>query len=106
MAVKPDTVRYRFLGNLSLMASLVVVDIVQTDIIVKPSWSHYQGHLCYRFVFAGIVWVCFVSKHKPPDLAQKAFLSLEGKVIMLVTEMQSVSFIIRLARDLANMARV
>jgi hypothetical protein len=50
--------------------------------------------------------VCFVSKHKPPELAQKAFLSLEGKVIMLVTEMQSVSFIMRLARDLANMGRV
>jgi hypothetical protein len=89
-----------------LMAPLVVQEIVQTDMIVKPTWSRYQGHLCYRFVFAGIVWVCFVSKHKPPALAQKVFLSREGKAIMLVTEMESLSFVMKLARDLAKMGRV
>ena len=88
-----------------LMAPLVVRDVVQTDIIVKPSWSRYQGHFCYRFVFGGIIWVCFVSKYRPPELARKAFLSLEGKAVMLVSEMESVSFIMRLAQDLVHMGR-
>lgn len=63
------------------------------DLIVQPTHSRLDGHLCYRFVFGGLVWIFVVSSHKPPTMFRQAFVNLSGEMLMLVSELRDLTFI-------------
>jgi len=83
-----------------MMALVTHEDVVQTDLIIQPSWSRMEGHYSYRFVFGGIAWVYLVSSHKPPSIISHATLSESGVTTMLVSEVSNMPFIVDFAKEL------
>jgi hypothetical protein len=63
------------------------------DLMVQPTHSRLDGHLCYRFVFGGLVWVFVVSSHQPPKMFHQAFVNSSGEMLMLVSELRDLTFI-------------
>jgi hypothetical protein len=74
----------------------------QKDLIVQPTRSRLEGHLCYRFVFGGLIWVFVVSNHAPSKLFRNAFVNEKGEMIMLVTEVSEVRFLMNAFRDIGG----
>jgi hypothetical protein len=72
----------------------------QRDVIAQPTRSRLEGHLCYRFVFGGLIWVFVVSNHESPRVFRNAFLNEKGEMLMLVTEMSEVRFLMNAFRDI------
>lgn len=70
------------------------------DLMVQPTYSRLGGHLCYRFVFGGLVWVFVVSTHSPPKVFRNTFINLEGEMLMLVSELSELTFIHRTMKDI------
>lgn len=88
-------------GDYPFMMALVThKDVVQTDLIVQPSWSRLEGHYSYRFVFGGIAWLYLVSSHKTPNIIAQATLSRAGKTTVLVSEVSNMPFIVDFANEL------
>lgn len=85
---KPD--KYGF-----FLAPLVDNDRDIKDLMVQPTHSRLEGHLCYRFVFGGLVWVFIVSSHQPPEIFRQAFINSSGEMLMLVSELRDMQFILR-----------
>ncbi len=83
-----------------MLALVTHEDVVQTDLIVQPSWSRFEGHYSYRFVFGGIAWVYLVSSHKTPNIISQAALSKSGATTMLISEVSNMPFIVDLAKEL------
>jgi hypothetical protein len=83
---KPD--EYGF-----FLAPIVINDRDVKDLMVQPTHSRLEGHLCYRFVFGGLVWVFVVSSHQPPKMFRQAFVNLSGEMLMLVSELRDLTFI-------------
>jgi len=83
-----------------IMALVTHEDVVQTDLIVQPSWSRLEGHYSYRFVYGGIAWLYLVSSHKTPNIIANAALSRAGKTTMLVSEVSNMPFIVDFANEL------
>ena len=91
---KPD--RYPF-----MLAPIVHEGIVQTDLIMQPTWTRADGHYSYRFVFGGLAWVFVVSSHKPPFVVANAAISEEGRTIMLICDIERMPFITNFVQELA-----
>ncbi len=72
------------------------------DLIVQPTLSRLDGHKCYRFVFGGLVWVFVVSSHKPPEVFRNAFINNNGEMLMLVSELQDITFISRAMHSITS----
>lgn len=70
------------------------------DLIVQPTRSRVEGHLCYRFVFGGLIWVFVVSNHSAPKVFRHAFVQEGGELIMLPTEVSDATFIVNAFRDI------
>lgn len=77
----------------------------QKDLIVQPTRSRFEGHLCYRFVFGGLIWVFVVSNHAAPKLFRGAFLNEKGEMLMLVTDVSEVRFLMNAFRDIGASQR-
>lgn len=83
-----------------ILSPLVHLGKPQFNSIVQPAPSRLNGHFVYRFVFGGLVWVFLVSSHKPPDSIEPAIISRDGKLTMCTSELEDVSFILNMAREL------
>lgn len=83
-----------------ILAPLVSMERSQKDLILQPTRSRLGGHLCYRFVFGGLIWAFVVSKHPPPLAFQQAFINEDGHMLMLVSEMNDVEFIMNTMKDI------
>ena len=82
-----------------VMSLVVFENIVQTDIIMQPTWTRANGHRGYRFVFGGIAWIYIVSSHSLPIEARTAALSDNGKISMLISDMRNIPFIVEWAKE-------
>lgn len=82
------------------LAPLVRGDKLIEDVMVQPTRARLDGHLCYRFVFGGLIWVFVVSSHRPPAVFRNAFINEDGRMLMLVSEITDVGFVHNAARDL------
>lgn len=65
------------------------------DLMVQPTHSRLSGHLCYRFVFGGLVWAFVASSHQPPKIFRQAFINPSGEMLMLISELSDMDFIWR-----------
>lgn len=77
------------------LAPIVIGKRDVKDLMVQPTHSRLSGHLCYRFVFGGLVWVFVVSNHRPPVEFRRAFIDHSGTMLMLVSELRDLTFIRR-----------
>jgi hypothetical protein len=63
---------------------------ILTDLMIKPIRFRFQGHIAYRFIFGGFMWIYFASKHKPTTPNQPAFLNETGEMTILLKNIASV----------------
>ncbi|HYW76328.1 MAG TPA: hypothetical protein VFA48_06840 [Gammaproteobacteria bacterium] len=70
------------------------------DLILAPTRVRLKGHIVYRFVFLGLLWMFFVSSHQKPHRIRLAFPSQDGKVMLMVSNVGDVEFITREAGKL------
>ena len=76
------------------LAPLVLKDNDIKDLMVQPTHARVDGHLCFRFVFGGLIWVFVVSGHPVRKNLRQAFINEKGELLMLVSELQEVGFIV------------
>jgi hypothetical protein len=68
------------------------------DMIVQPRKIHIDGHACYRFIFAGFMWVYFVTNRKPTGQYTAGFLKTTGELVFVIKNILE-------ARDIVNFAK-
>jgi hypothetical protein len=83
-----------------MMVLVTHEDVVQTDLIIQPTWSRLEGHYSYRFVYGGIAWIYLLSSHKTPNIIANATLSKASKTTMLVSEASNMPFIVDFVNEL------
>jgi len=66
---------------------------VLSDLMVNPTRARLHGRICYRFVFGGLVWLFTVTNFLPANPMRDAFLSRQGKMLMLVNEFKNIRFL-------------
>lgn len=76
------------------LAPLTMNGEAAKGIIVEPTKSRLGDNRCYRFVFGGIVWVFLVAAHRAPWPFGQAFISRDGKMKMLLSELSETSFVL------------
>ena len=55
---------------------------IHVNLIDQPRRFHTAGHITYRFIFSGFVWVYYVSSHKLPPLTSSIVLNRKGEMII------------------------
>lgn len=89
-----------------IMCGLIADNAILADLMIQPDRFKLHGHTAYRFVFGGFMWIFFASNHTPPTPIQSAFLSQDGKVTILVRNIESVKYIKHLAIELFEQEKI
>ena len=63
------------------------------DFFVEPMPARVDNHKCYRFVFAGFVFVYFVSSHAMRLGMRACFLQLKGSLVVLQSELWDFAYL-------------
>lgn len=71
-------------------------------LILEPERVRLHGHIAYRFVFSGLVWIYIVSSHAPPSAILDASINEEGQLKMLPKNIRDLPFIVAMAADLSS----
>ncbi len=66
---------------------------VLLGVIMPPSRYSFDGHICYRFPIAGIVWNFIVSGHSREFWYRDLFLSESGKLIIIREDARNVEYV-------------
>lgn len=72
------------------------------DLMIEPTHSRLDQHLCYRFVFGGLVWIFVVSSHGLPHVFREAVINRSGEMLMLVSEFKDLPFIYNFMREVTK----
>jgi hypothetical protein len=67
--------------------------IPQFGLIVEPSFTRFEGHHCFRFLFGGLGWVFFVSSHSLPSAVTERVLNAEGRMVVVVRELKELEYL-------------
>ena len=73
---------------------------VLQDILVPPTWSRLAGHMAYRFVFGGLIFVFVVSKHSPPKFIVDHFLQESGTAIVKLQQVHELGFLVETVAEM------
>ena len=71
------------------------------DFFVEPTPTRLKSHRCYRFVFSGFVFYCYVTSPPLPDSTRRLTLQPNGKLTIAETEVAEHPFL----RDTFNRAK-
>ena len=71
-------------------------------IIDQPTRLRLDGMICYRFIFASLVWVFFVSSHRPNKMILEHVLNENGRIIIWIKPFMDLEHIKKFAIDLKN----
>lgn len=71
------------------------------DFFVEPTPTRLESHRCYRFVFSGFIFYCYVTNHQLPASTRRLTLQPDGKLIIGETEIAEHPFL----RDTFNNAK-
>ena len=89
-----------------LMYGLRKEESATTGLIVQPTRTRTNGHICYFFTFSGFAWVYFVSSHAPPPSACTAFLQQSGQLILCIQDVYATTWMQQFAQKLKSLGRV
>ena len=67
--------------------------------MLNPAKIRLDGHTCYRFIFAGLTWVFYVSSHQPDQNKQEFFLSKAGNLLIPFWNKYSEKFLANLVNE-------
>ena len=70
------------------------------DLIWLENDFRIDGHRCYRLLFGGFIWIFFISSHKPPEIASKAFLQNSGDLLIMKANLSDIDFMMKHAEKL------
>lgn len=79
---------------------------VTADLIVQPMKVRVEGHMCYRFIFGGFMWVCFVSGRKPVGPYTVGFLQKSGQFAFVIKDIFETKMIANFAKERSRLGRV
>lgn len=85
----------------SFLSPLVQEGADVLDLMGYPTRARLDNHLCYHFVFGGLIWTFVVSRHQLPRV-RDAFVNEKGEMRMLVFELKDVPFILRGMNDMMD----
>lgn len=71
-------------------------------LILEPERVRLHGHVAYRFVFSGLVWIYIVSSHALPSAILEASINEAGQLKMLPKNISDLPFITAMAADLSS----
>lgn len=77
----------------SVVFSLVHEGKPLRDLFVEPTPTRIESHNAYRFVFAGFVFIYFVSNHDLHPGFRKCILNKNGEMIVLQSELSKFNFL-------------
>lgn len=55
---------------------------IHANFIDQPRKLRIDGHIAYRFIFLGFMWIYYVSSHELPELPRRVAINEDGKMIM------------------------
>lgn len=67
--------------------------------MLNPEKIRLNGHTCYRFIFAGLIWVFYVSSHLPDSMIVDTFIAKSGNLTIPFEKANSERFLANLAND-------
>jgi len=76
-----------------IIDGVIYDDIPQFGLIIEPSFTRFEGHGCYRFLFGGFGWVFFVSSHSLPPEVTRRVLNEEGKMIIVLRDRSELTYL-------------
>ena len=78
----------------------------QADWIDQPERVPLDGHSCYRFVFAGFMWLFFVSSHRPKEIFRSHFLQDNGTLRIWFKRFEDLGFVRAFGKSLDAKGRL
>lgn len=81
-------------------------DNIHANLIDQPRRFHTEGHITYRFIFSGFVWVYYVSSHKLPSLLTEIVINEDGNMVISQGSFDELSEFKHFAVDLHKMGRM
>lgn len=73
--------------------SLHYDDTPLKDFVVEPTYCRIEGHKVYRFVFTGIVLMCFVSNHSLSERWSRLLLGSSDHVTIYRADLPELAFL-------------
>ncbi len=70
------------------------------DLIISPDHGKIEGHMAYRFIFGGCLWVYIVSSHSLSFSRSNYFLQESGTLMMPFFKAKEVPFIRTLVQQI------
>jgi len=68
-------------------------EIPQFGLIVEPSFTRFEGHRCYRFLFGGFAWAFFVSSHGLPPAVKQRVLTEDGDLVIALRMLEELKYL-------------
>jgi len=79
---------------------------IQADFIDQPTRFRIDGHTVYRFIFAGFIWVYFVSSHSIPTMFRQIALNEAGEMKVWIGQFEDLGYLQRFAMNLHKLGRM
>lgn len=79
---------------------------IQSDLIIQPSRTKLYGHVGYRFIFGGFMWVYLVSSHSAPKEMKPLFVMEDNSLCIIKGDFRACGIIAEFAKKLKKMGRI
>ena len=89
-----------------VMCALIANDKVISSLMIQPGCFKLHGHVAYRFVFGGFMWIYIISNHPPSSVIQSAFVCPQGTMPILMRSIESVKYIESFASELFHKGKL
>ncbi len=86
--------------------ALIDDSTIQSDLIVQPTRTRLYGHVGYRFIFGGFMWVFLVSGHLPPSKIKPLFPMEDNTLCILKGDYKECGVVTDFAKRLKKMGRI
>lgn len=73
---------------------------IQMGFIDQPTRLRIDGHTVYRFIFAGFMWVYFVSSHAVPGMFRHVVLNEKGEMKVSIGRFEDLGYLREFVREL------
>lgn len=79
---------------------------LMSALIMEPEATRLGGHIAYRFVFSGLVWIFVVSSHSTPSVMKDVAINEAGQFKLLPRNISDLPFITEQAVLLSSMGKL
>jgi len=79
---------------------------IQAGFIDQPTRLRIHGHIVYRFIFAGFMWVYFVSIHAVPATLRHVVLNEKGEMKIWIGKFEDLNYLRTIVHDLHRKGRL